>query len=141
MEESAMVNVPEVRVGDVMTRRVATARPDESLHEVWFQLGDEHCHHLPVVEAGRVVGMISSRDLVRVADRLGVSKLSATEVGDCTVAEVMTEGLETIEADEPISAAIDRIGKGDLHALVVLDEKGDLAGIVTDRDLLQFMLN
>ena len=67
----------ELRVEDVMTRRIATARPDESLHEVWFRLGEEHCHHMPVVEAGRVVGMISSRDLVRVANRLGVAKLSA----------------------------------------------------------------
>ena len=130
-----------VRVRDVMTRRIVTARPDESLHEVWFQLSEARCHHLPVVEDGRVLGMISSRDLVRVADRLGVAKLSATSVGDVTVGEVMTDGLETIEADEPISAAIDRIGKGDLHALVVLDDAGGLAGIITDRDLLQFMLS
>lgn len=131
----------EVRVEDVMTRRIATARPDESLHEVWFRLGEEHCHHMPVVNEGRVVGMISSRDLVRVGNRLGVPKLSAAAVGDLTVADVMTDGLETIEADEPIAAAIERIGKGDLHALVVLDDQEALAGIVTDVDLLQFMLS
>ena len=131
----------EVRVEDVMTRRIATARPDESLHEVWFRLGEEHCHHMPVVNEGRVVGMISSRDLVRVGNRLGVPKLSAAAVGDLTVADVMTDGLETIEADEPIAAAIEWIGKGDLHALVVLDDQEALAGIVTDVDLLQFMLS
>jgi len=131
----------EVRVEDVMTRRIATARPDESLHAVWFRLGEEHCHHMPVVDEGRVVGMISSRDLVRVGNRLGVPKLSAAAVGNLTVAEIMTDGLETIEADEPIAAAIERIGKGDLHALVVLDDQEKLAGIVTDVDLLQFMLS
>lgn len=131
----------EVRVGDVMTTKVATARPDQSLHEIWFRLAEERCHHLPVVDDGRVVGMISSRDLVAVARRLGVEKLSAAAVGDITAGEVMTDGLETIEADEPIAHAIERIGEGALHALVVLDEDGGPSGILTDRDLLQFMLD
>ncbi len=132
---------PQVRVRDVMTRRVATASPDESLHAIWFRLAEERCHHLPIVDAGRVVGMISNRDVVRVADRMGVTKLSSAAIGEVTAGEVMTDGLETVEADEPIDRAIDRIGSGDLHALVVLDDAGDLAGIVTDRDLLQFMLS
>ncbi len=131
----------EVRVGDVMTRKVATARPDQSLHEIWFRLAEERCHHLPIVDEGQVVGMISSRDLVAVARRLGVERLSVAAVGDITAAEVMTDGLETIEADEPIAHAIERIGAGDMHALIVLDDEGGLSGILTDRDLLQFMLD
>lgn len=130
----------EVRIEDVMTHSVATTEPAESLHAVWFRFEEAHCHHLPVVEGGRVVGMISSRDLVAVARRLGVPKLSASAVGDIRVGDVMTRGLETIEAGESIEAAIDRIGRGDLHALVVLDDDGGVAGIVTDRDLLQHML-
>jgi acetoin utilization protein AcuB len=127
-------------VADVMTSRVRTARPDQSLHEVWYLLGEEHCHHLPIVEDDRVVGMISSRDLVSVARELGVSKLSASAVGERTAGEVMTPGIETIDQEASIDEAIDRIGRGDLHALVVVDDDERLAGIVTDRDLLQYLV-
>ena len=53
----------------------------------------------------------------------------------------MTPGLETIYADEPVEAAIDRIGIGDFHALVVLDDDENLAGIVTNHDLLHYLAN
>lgn len=130
-----------VTIREVMTSHVRTARPDQSLLEVWQMLTDERCHHIPVVDAGRPVGMISTRDLVRVARRHGAEKLSAGLYGHETAADVMTPGLETIYADEPVEAAIDRIGLGEFHALVVLDDEDNLAGIVTNHDLLHYLAN
>ena len=128
-----------VMIRDVMTSHVRTARPDQSLLEVWRMLTDERCHHIPVVAEGRPVGMISTRDLVRVARKHGAVKLSAGLYGQETAADIMTRGLETIYADEPVEAAIDRIGIGDFHALVVLDDEDNLAGIVTNHDLLHYL--
>lgn len=127
-------------VRDVMTTQVRTGRRDQSLHEVWYLLGEEGFHHLPIVEDGRVVGMISERDLVAVARAQGVSKLSASAVGAITAGEVMTPSVETIEAGASIDEAIERIGRGDLHALVVLDDEDRIVGIVTDRDLLRYLV-
>lgn len=53
----------------------------------------------------------------------------------------MSRGLETIYVDEPVEAAIDRIGIGEFHSLVVLDEDENLAGIVTNHDLLHYLAN
>lgn len=130
-----------VSIREVMTSRVRTARPDQSLLEVWRMLTDESCHHIPVVDAGRPIGMISTRDLVRIARRHGAEKLSAGLYGHETAADVMTRGLETIYVDEPVEAAIDRIGLGEFHALVVLDDEENLAGIVTNHDLLHYLAN
>lgn len=130
-----------VTIREVMTSHVRTARPDHSLQEVWRMLSDERCHHLPIVENGRPVGMISTRDLVRVARRNGSTKLAAGLYGSETAADVMTRGLETIYADEPVEVAIDRIGVGDFHALVVLDDEENLVGIVTNHDLLHYLAN
>lgn len=130
-----------VTIREVMTSRVRTARPDQSLHEVWRMLVDERCHHIPIVDEGRPVGMISTRDLVRVAKKHGATKLSEGAYGSETAADVMTRGLETIYADEPVEAAIDRIGVGDFHALVVLDDDENLVGIVTNHDLLHYLAN
>jgi len=130
-----------VTIREVMTSHVRTARPDASLQDVWRILSDERCHHLPIVADGRPVGMISTRDLVRVARRNGSTKLADGLYGGETAADVMTRGLETIYADEPVEAAIDRIGVGDFHALVVLDDDENLVGIVTNHDLLHYLAN
>jgi len=126
-------------IRDVMTSRVRTARPDQSLQEVWRMLVAERCHHIPIVDEGRPVGMISTRDLVRVARKHGAEKLSAGLYGSEIAADIMSRGLETIYTDEPVEAAIDRIGAGEFHALVVLDDDDNLAGIVTNHDLLHYL--
>ncbi len=56
----------QVMVGEVMTRDVVTASPDESGVECMKKMQERGCRHLPVVEDGRVIGMLSLRDLLRV---------------------------------------------------------------------------
>jgi len=129
-----------VRVSEVMTSHVRTGEPTSKLTEVWELLADERCHHLPIVDAGRVVGMISTRDLVRLASRRGSQRVSAGDY-EGTAADVMSTDLETIHVRAPVETAIDRIGRGDIHALVVVDDAGDLAGIVTHRDLLHYLVS
>jgi CBS domain-containing protein len=136
---SSASNRQGITIREVMTSHVRTARPDQSLQEVWRLLVDERCHHIPIVDEGRPVGMVSTRDLVRVARKHGAEKLSAGLYGQETAADIMTRGLETIYADEPVEAAIDRIGIGDFHALLVLDDEDNLAGIVTNHDLLHYL--
>lgn len=128
-----------VTIREVMTSQVRTARPEQSLQEIWRMLTDTRCHHIPIVEAGRPIGIVSTRDLVRVARKHGAEKLSAGLYGSETAADVMTRALETIYVDEPVETAIDRIGVGEFHALVVLDEDDALAGIVTHHDLLHYL--
>lgn len=130
---------PRITIRDVMTSRVRTARPDQRLDEIWRLLVDERCHHIPIVEEDKPIGMVSTRDLMRVARKHGATKLSAGAYGGETAADVMTRQLETIYADEDVEAAIDRIGIGDFHALIVLDDEERLAGIVTNHDLLHYL--
>lgn len=130
-----------ILVSNVMTSRVRTARPDEQLSEIWQHLVDEQCHHIPIVEDERPVGMISTRDLLGVARKHGAQKVSAGLYGGETAADVMSTRLETVRADDTVEVAIDRIGRGDIHALVVLDDDDNLAGIVTNHDLLHYLIN
>jgi CBS domain-containing protein len=55
---------PKARVADVMTRTPETVEPDESLAQAKLVMLHGGFRHLPVVEAGRVVGMLSIRDLL-----------------------------------------------------------------------------
>ena len=56
----------ETTVGDIMTRDVIRASPDQSIEDCMSVMTDNHIRHLPVVEDDRVVGMISIGDLVKV---------------------------------------------------------------------------
>jgi len=125
-----------------MTKAVRTASADATLEEIGRLLVSEGCHHVPIVDDdGRPVGMVSSRDVVDALRERGVKTLSADEAREVTAGEVMTAELETIYDDHAIELAIDRIGRGDIHALVVLDHDDGLAGIVTHRDLLRYLLS
>jgi CBS domain-containing protein len=58
----------EARVADVMTRNPETVEPDESLAQARLVMLHGGFRHLPVVERGRLVGMLSLRDLLAVSD-------------------------------------------------------------------------
>lgn len=53
-------------VSDVMTRDVLTITPDTTAHEAARHMAARWIRHLPVVDSGRVVGVVSQRDLVGV---------------------------------------------------------------------------
>ena len=55
-----------IPVEQVMTRDVLTAGPDASSDECMRKMQERGCRHLPIVEGGRVIGMLSLRDLLRV---------------------------------------------------------------------------
>ena len=55
---------PTATVADRMTRHVLTAAPHTALPEAMAMMVDGHFRHLPIVDNGRVIGMISMRDLM-----------------------------------------------------------------------------
>ena len=52
-------------VSDLMTRDMFTASPNERVNQVAQEMQKRHIRHLPVVEGGQVVGLLSLRDLLR----------------------------------------------------------------------------
>jgi len=69
----------ETRVGDVMTNPVISADPGDSIQQCMETMTTCHCRHLPVVEGGKLLGIVSIGDLVkRMLDekQMEVEKLS-----------------------------------------------------------------
>ncbi len=54
-----------VRVGEVMTRQIMVVEPDTTVQQAMSLMTTRRCRHLPVLEDGRVVGLISIGDLTR----------------------------------------------------------------------------
>ena len=55
----------ETQVHELMTRQVVMAKPDYTVEQCMALMTAEHVRHLPVLDQGRVVGVVSIRDLVR----------------------------------------------------------------------------
>lgn len=56
----------DATVAEIMTREVVHATPDQSIEECMSMMTERHFRHLPIVDDGRVVGVISLGDLVKV---------------------------------------------------------------------------
>ena len=61
-------NPDETKVDSVMTKDLIVASPTDDINEALQKMRDCNCRHLPVVQGGKLVGMISIRDLLQVDD-------------------------------------------------------------------------
>jgi CBS domain-containing protein len=129
-------------ISELMTRRVRTLGVDAKLSEARRALTQERIHHLPIVEGGILVGLLSSRDLVgilREAKAGGAENVDAILDRASSIREVMSTDLVTLRPDDPVERAVDLIADGTIHSLLVLDEQRRLVGILTDTDLLDYL--
>jgi CBS-domain-containing membrane protein len=129
-------------ISEVMSTRVRTLGVDAPLSEVRRALTEERIHHLPITEDGVLVGMVSSRDLVRILRKAGVGgseSVDQTLDRSASVREIMSTQLATLRSDDSVERAIERIADGNIHSVLVLDAKRRLVGIVTDTDLLDYL--
>ena len=115
-------------VEELMTSNVWACTPDATLDQA-VQLMEEHdCGWLPVVPGrGRyhVVGVITDRDICLAAHHLGTN-LRRVRVGQVMSVDVVACG----EKDE-ISAACSLMRRAQVRRLPVVDEEGQLSGLVT----------
>ena len=56
---------PDTKVGDVMTSPVISAEPGDSIQQCMETMTTCHCRHLPVVDNGKLLGIVSIGDLVK----------------------------------------------------------------------------
>jgi CBS domain-containing protein len=61
-------NPDDTRVDSVMTKDLFVAAPDDNINDALQKMHECNCRHLPVVHRGKLVGMISIRDLLKVDD-------------------------------------------------------------------------
>ena len=110
-------------VRDCMTATVETVRPDDVVETVREILRKRRIRQLPVVAAGRVIGIVTDRDVRAVAD-------AAT-----TVDSIMTPTPATVGPDTPVEVAATTLRQRKIGALPVVDDHA-LVGIVSESDLL-----
>jgi CBS domain-containing protein len=115
-------------VKDVMSTRVATIRSVTMLPEAAQILGQENVGVLPVEDNGKLVGMVTDRDIT----------VQAVAKGDvnCPVSDVMTTNPVTITSQTTTKEAIRLMEQSNVRRLPVVDNDR-IVGIVSFEDLVE----
>jgi acetoin utilization protein AcuB len=126
-----------------MTRDVITITPDTSLHEAHRLMTEKGIRRLPVVDHGKVVGIVTLGD-VRSAEPSTASTLSVWEMNNLLaklkVAEIMTREPVTISQEATISTVAEIMLERKFSGLPVVDERGKLVGIITESDIFRLVV-
>ncbi|AQG79368.1 CBS domain-containing protein [Spirosoma montaniterrae] len=69
----------DTRIADVMTARVITIEPEQTLDECMQIMSDKHIRHLPVMDKGELTGIISINDVVTAIIREQKNQISSLE--------------------------------------------------------------
>ena len=119
-----------MKVSEAMTAQVATASPKTTIAEVARTMAQIESGAVPVMDDGKVVGLITDRDIViRVVAKGGAL--------DGPVSQVMSDGIESCNEDDNVADAAAKMGAHQIRRLVVLNEQGGLAGILSLGDIAQ----
>ena len=116
----------EDQLSMIMKKGCVTIPSDATIEEAARILSENRFHRLPVVENGRLVGIITPTDILKVIAK-STSKMIAGDVISTTCV--------TAYEEDPLSYIVAAMRISDVSALPVLDKAGNLAGILTDRDL------
>jgi len=129
----------EVLVADAMTAYPCTVAPDTRLVEAVYTMVDHHVRHLPVVDNGALVGMLSEQDVrTAIGDPLMYVESRPRASGQYLVREVMSPAA-SVPFDRPLVAVARTFADAKVGALTVTDRFGALIGIVSYVDALRLL--
>ena len=118
-----------MKVKDLPPGRLVTVTPDALLSEVAREMRIDDADSVAVMSEGRLVGIITERDLVRaIADGVNPKQASASIV--------MTPGPATVTADEDVSVVAMKMMSLGIRHLPVVDEDGTPVGLLSARNLV-----
>jgi CBS domain-containing protein len=126
-------------ISRAMTIAPVAVGPSDSVAAAERIMRQQGCHHVPVVDnAGRVIGMISPRDLLKALvlepDAAADSKSGSLQAR--AVADVMQRNVLVLPQTSTLLDAARALANGDIHAVPVVAPGGVLSGIITSSDLV-----
>ena len=121
-----------MRCEEIMKGTVECVSPKDTVLVAARKMRDDNIGFLPVCESGaRVIGTVTDRDIVirAVADDQPVAKTK--------IADVMTREVVACRPSDEIAAALELMSKYQKSRMLVIDESGQLVGVISLSDLVQ----
>lgn len=126
------IDLATIRVGNVMNSPVETVDPDVTVAEASARMATKKIDCLPVLEAGHLVGMLTSTDILAERGRL-VHKDQTPDLP--TASSVAQTQLEVVGPEDSIARAIGLMVEHGIRHLPVVDSDRRVVGMLSDRDV------
>ena len=127
--QETLSGVEDRPVSDIMTpvSELDTVQPETTITELFEQMFEQRHVGYPVVEDGRIVGIVTLDDAGRV---------SIQERDAFTVQDVMTRDLETVPADESVEEFLKQFQRSAVGRMFVVDMNEEIIGLITRTDVM-----
>ncbi|MBO5599767.1 MAG: CBS domain-containing protein [Candidatus Methanomethylophilus sp.] len=116
----------ETQLSLIMKKNIITISPYAPLPEAARIFAEKRIHRIPVVDENKLVGIITPTDILKEIRNMKTAM---------TAEDVINTTCVTAYEEDPISYAVAAMRVSDVAALCILNAKGDLSGILTDRDM------
>jgi CBS domain-containing protein len=117
-----------MKVRDIMTRDVKTARPEDTIQQVARLMSETDTGVIPITEGLRPIGLLTDRDIV-------IRALAEGRGLETTASQIMTTNLELVQEDDDLTDVTDRMSRQQIRRVLVVDNNRDLCGIVSLGDV------
>lgn len=117
-----------MRCREIMTSSVKTATREMTLQNVALLMRDGDMGAVPVIDGGKLVGIVTDRDIV-------VRSLADGRGADSSVGEAMTSEIFSVKPDDFVFEAIRLMGDKQIRRIPVVNDAGELAGIIAMADI------
>ena len=126
----------------ILTRDVVTVHTGMKVSDVRKIFAKEGFHHVPVVSGKKLTGLISASDILGISVQgVGSDDRSMDAYLDhqFSIEGLMKKDLKTLSMNSTIADAAEILSDGNFHAVPVVNEDGELEGLVTSTDLIRYL--
>jgi CBS domain-containing protein len=125
-----------MKAGAAMTREVICVEADDTLTDAYQIMTEREIRHLPVVEGRKLIGILSDRDILRYAN----AEDPGIDVPEYPIELAMTPNPMTCRLGTEVAAIGTAMIENKIDCLPVVDDAGELVGLVTSTDLVEMLV-
>ena len=125
-------------VEEIMIKDVITLSPDSTIKEALKVLQDNKIRHIPIVEDGHVVGIVSDRDVRDASPSILLEDTDTKEL-DSQIRQIMSQPVFTVHPLDFVEEIAKVFYEKEIACLPVV-KNGKLVGIVTEKDMLYTLI-
>lgn len=129
-------------ITNIMSKAVISAEKGQPLSVISQLMSDHGIHHVPVLNAGELVGIVSFIDMMKlhlITCTVPEQTIGAIIDKQFSIADVMINDVVTVNEKDTVRTATEILSSGEFHSLPVVDGDNRLVGIVTSTDLIRYL--
>ena len=130
------------KIKHILTTDVMSVHVKQKLSDVNEIFRENMIHHIPVLDGKFPIGIISTKDILKLIfniDTQDERMIDAIMDHNFSIEEVMSKDLITLPDTSTIKEAAKVLRFSTIHSIIVTNKKGEMEGIVTSTDLIQYL--